>query len=145
MYGRYGPDDLYIFLIKLYFLLSIINLFINSKILLYLNTIIVIWMFYRFFSKNIYKRNTENIKFLRLKKYVTKPFETIKRNMKDKNHIYKKCYKCKTTLKLPLPYERGIKVAKCPNCGNKIKVLVLRKQKIEIIRKESNERKSKMV
>lgn len=137
MYGRYGSDELYIFLVKLYLILSILNIFINSKILLYLNIILIIWMFYRFFSKKIYKRNAENIKFLRIKKYVTKPFDNIKRNIKDKNHIYKKCYKCKTTLKLPLPYKRGIKVAKCPNCNNKIKVLVLKKQKIEIIRKDS--------
>ena len=58
----------------------------------------------------------------------------LKRNIKDKDHIYKKCSKCKTTLKLPVPYERGIKHTKCPKCKKRISFLVLKKQKIEIIK-----------
>ena len=50
-------------------------------------------------------------------KDIEKASDYIKRNMNDKDHIYKKCSKCKTTLKLPIPYERGIKHTKCPKCN----------------------------
>lgn len=134
MYGRYGPDDLYQFLFKIYIFLIIINLFINNKILLLIELLIIFIMFYRFFSKNIYKRNNENQKYLKLKKKILKPFINIKRNIKDKDHIYKKCPKCKTVLKLPVPTERGIKHAKCPNCKRRVTLVALKKLKVEIIR-----------
>lgn len=142
MYGRYGPDDLYHFLFKLYICLLIIDLFIDFPILGYLELLIVIIMFYRFFSKKIYKRSDENILFLKYKKKITKPFKrtinNIKKwfnNIKDKNYIYKKCHKCGTTIRLPLPDKYGIKKVKCPKCKKKHRVLCLKKEKIEIIKK----------
>lgn len=135
MYGRYArPDDLYKFLFWLYFILLIIDLFVNSKILLVLELLVIFIMFYRIFSKNIYKRNDENQKYLRLKRKLLKPFANIKRNIKDKDHVYKKCPKCKTVLKLPVPTKRGIQHAKCPNCKRRVTLFTLKKLKIEIIK-----------
>lgn len=134
MYGRYGIDELYSFLFKTYFFLIIIDLFINNKILLFLEILIVIIMFYRVLSKNCYQRRKENKVFLELKKELFKPFKNIKRNIKDKDYIYKRCSKCNKTLKLPVPFERGIKHTKCPNCNKKITFITLKKQKIEIIK-----------
>lgn len=135
MNGKYGPDQLYILLIILYFILFFINLFINSYIISIIEIIIVFITFYRFFSKNIYKRSQENQKYLRIKNKITKPFLNVKRNYKDKNHIYKKCHHCKTTLKLPLPNKRGIKHVICPECKKRNTILVLKKQKIKVIKK----------
>lgn len=135
MYGRYGSDELYMFLFKIYLVLFFINLFCKLDILTYIELFLIIFMLYRFFSKNLYKRRRENTIFLNIKKKILKPFDVLKKNICDKNHVYKKCHKCKTILKLPLPIKRGIKTAKCPNCGNKVKLLVLKKEKIEIIRK----------
>jgi len=134
MQGRYGVDELYKFLFILYIISFIINIFLNSLILEIIGLIIVIFTFYRVFSKNIYKRTKENKEYLKLKKQIIKPFQNLKRNIKDKDHIYKKCSKCKTTLKLPIPYERGIKHTTCPKCKNKMTFLVLKKEKIEIIK-----------
>ena len=135
MIGRYGPDELYNFLLKLYIILFIIDLFFNSLALTIIELLIVIIMFYRFLSKNIYKRRKENNKYLRLKNKILKPFNNIKRNFKDKDYyVYKKCHKCKTTLKLPLPPKRGIQHVKCPKCKNRIKFLCLRQEKIEVIK-----------
>ena len=64
-----------------------------------------------------------------------KPFINIKRNIEDKDHIYKKCPKCKTILKLPVPSERGIKHAKCPSCKKRVTLFTLKKLKIEVIKK----------
>lgn len=135
MQGRYGPDELYKFLFKLYIFLFIIDLFINSKILTAIELIIVITMFYRFLSKNIYARQKENKWYLKQKNNLLKPINKIKRNYKDRNyHVYKKCKKCKSTLKLPLPPKRGIQHTKCPKCKTKIKFFCLRKEKIEVIK-----------
>ena len=129
MIGRNGPDNLYNFLFFLYVILLIVNLFVNSVIVFYIETIVIIFMFYRFFSKNITRRRAENDLYLKVKNRIRHPFGA----NNDKDHIYKKCHKCKTVLRLPLPTERGIKKAKCPTCGNRIKFLCLRKQKVEII------------
>ena len=134
MYGRYGPDDLYNFLFKVFIILFIIDIFTRNNVVVILELLLLIIMMFRFFSKNIYVRSHENQKFLNLKRKLSKPFTNIKRNMHDKEHIYKKCHKCKTTLKLPLPSERGIKHAKCPTCGKRISFLTFKYQKVEIIK-----------
>jgi len=133
MYGRYGVDELYKFLFWIYILLIIINIFVDSSIIVVIELIILFIMFYRFFSKKINKRKKENKKYLNIKNKVLKPFDNIKRNIKDKEHVYVKCSKCKKSLKLDIPMERGIKTIKCPNCKNRFKRLVLKKVKVEII------------
>lgn len=140
MYGRYGLDDLGNFLFKVYILLLIINLFVKSYILTIIELLIVVIVLYRFLSKNIYKRSNENVKFRKIKKKIFKPFSDIKRNIKDENHVYKKCHHCKTTLKLPLPNKRGIKKVKCPECKKRNKFLILKKMKVELIK---NKKKAK--
>lgn len=94
-------------------------------------------MFYRVLSKNCYQRRKENKLFLELKTELLKPFLNIKRNINDKDYIYKRCPKCKKTLKLPIPFERGIKHTKCPNCKNKVTLFTLKKQKLEIIKNKA--------
>ena len=133
MYGRYGPDELYKFQLILYFITIFIGIFVRSKILSVIQLLLIISIFFRPMAKKIYKRIDENVRYLKIKNKITKPFINIKRNIKDKNHIYKKCHKCKTTLKLPIPSKRGIKHAKCPHCGNRVTLFTLKKEKIEII------------
>ena len=129
MIGRNGPDNLYNFLFFLYVILLFVNLFVNSVIIFYVEMLVIVFMFYRFFSKNVIRRRYENNLYLKIKDIIKHPFKT----NNDKDHIYKKCHKCKTILRLPLPAERGVKNAKCPTCGNRVKFLCLRKQKVEII------------
>ena len=135
MQGRYGMDELSKLLFKLYIFIIIINLLFNNKLLNYLEFIIIFIIFYRVLSKKIYKRNKENKKYLQIKNKFLKPLKNIKRNYQDKHHVYKKCNKCKTTLKLPITDKRGIKHTKCPKCNHRVSILVLKKQKIEIIKK----------
>ena len=136
MIGRYGPDELYHFLFKLYIILLIINVFfVKSIILEYIELFIVLFIFYRFFSKKIYKRRKENQFYLKSRNKILKPFKNIKKNIKDKNYIYKKCNKCKTFIRLPIPKSYGIKHTKCPKCKKRLTVLCLKKEKIEVIKK----------
>lgn len=134
MYGRYGMDDLYKFLFKIYILLLIIGIFVKHSIFFIVELFIIIIMFYRFFSKKIYIRSKENQLYLKCKNKLLKPFRNIKRSFKDKDHIYKKCRYCKAVLKLPLPYSRGIKHSKCPKCKKRVTIFAFKKQKIEIIK-----------
>lgn len=134
MYGRHGIDDLYNFLIRIYFILLIINLFVKNKILSYVILLLAFIIIFRIFSRNTSKRRKENKIYLKYKNKVSNFFKDKTKYIKDKDHVYKKCKKCKTILKLPLPYEKGFKKSKCPTCGNTIKFLVLRKQKIEVIK-----------
>lgn len=134
MYGRYGIDELTNFLFLIYFILLIISLFSKNIIFLILELILLIIIILRTISKKIYKRSNENVKFKKIKKSIIKPFNNIKRNIKDKDHIYRKCPKCKTILKLKLPEKNGFKHIKCTNCNYRIKTFVIKKRKIEIIK-----------
>lgn len=133
MYGRYGVDELYKFLFLVYFGLIIVDLFIHNFVLFIIQTLILFIMFYRVFSKNINRRRKENKMYLKIKNKLLSPFDNIKKNIKDKEHVYVKCRKCKKVLRIPIPMERGIKKVKCPNCGKRRKKLVLKKVKVEII------------
>ena len=116
-------------------------MFVKWEVLLYLELLVVVITLYRMFSRNISRRRLENKKFLSIKNTVMKPFRTWSKQIKDKNNIYKKCHKCKTTLKLPLAPTRGINHAKCPECGERITIFTLRKKepekiKVEVIKKK---------
>ena len=138
MYGRYGADDLHKFLLKLYIILIIVNLFLKSRILSFVEIVVIVYTFYRFLSKNCYQRRKENKKYLEIKENIVKPFKNIKLNIKDKDNVYKKCSKCKTILKLPVPSTRGIRHAKCPNCKKRLTIFTLKRQKVQVIKKRKH-------
>lgn len=129
MRGRYGLDELYYFFLYCYFFLFIINLFLDSSIISTIGLLIIIIMFHRFFSKDIYRRRKENINFLEFKKRLKNFVKPI-----DDTFIYKKCHYCHTTLRLPLPNNRGFKYVICPNCQHKNRFIILKKIHIEVIK-----------
>lgn len=135
MYSRYGRDELYNFLFYIWIIFFAVSLFVDNKVVDIFQIIIIVIMFYRFFSKNIKRRRKENNCYLKIKRWLLRPFNNIRRNISDRDHIYKKCPRCKTVLRLPLPSERGFKKAKCPHCHKKVLILALKKQKIEVIKK----------
>lgn len=135
-------DSLNKFLLIILIILIIITLFIRNFVLDLLKFLLLIIIIFRITSKNKYQRNKENIQFLKIKNFFLKPFSNIIRNFKDRdNYVYKKCHNCKTTLKLPLPNQRGINHAKCPNCKKRVTLFTLRKVKIEVIKKEQKNEK----
>lgn len=135
-------DSLNRFLLIILLILIIITFFIRTFILDILKFILLAIIIFRLVSKNKYKRSKENQTYLKLKKAILKPFNNIIRNFKDrKKYVYKKCSKCKTILKLPLPNKRGINHAKCPNCHERVTLFTLRKKqpekiKVEVIKKQ---------
>ena len=130
MYGRYGIDNLTKFVLKIYFVLLIINIFLKTYVLTIIELLLIIAIFYRTLSRKIYKILDENIKFMKLAnrfKFKDKPKNT-------DSHIYKRCHHCGRILRLPIPSKKGIKHVKCPDCNKRNTFLILKSEKIEIIR-----------
>ena len=126
MNGRYGgADKLNYFLLGFYLFLWFVNLLIpNALISLVLDILsfaVAIYVFFRMFSKNIYKRRRENEAFLRLSSKFLPNFNLLKSKWRDrKTHKYVKCPSCKSTLRLQrIPGEH---TAKCPRCNARFKV-----------------------
>ena len=116
--GRYGSDQLSMFLMLLSLLLSIILQLIGIPLGIPFISLIawipLIFAIYRMFSKKIEVRSMENYKFMMkispLYKWWLKKCE----RMKDKDHRYYKCPKCKAVLRVPRG--RGKIRITCPKC-----------------------------
>ncbi len=131
MYGRNGIDELYKFCLSIYILVLLLNFFINNIYIDLFSILLFLIIIYRLFSKNIYKRKSENDIYLKIRNKVMDKFSFIEKKWNDRNtHIYKKCNKCKTILRLPL--KRGVHTCKCPKCGNRFKVRCYRNEKIKV-------------
>lgn len=123
MYGRYGFDQLYKFSIIInlssFLILSIIGRHINRYFYLIAYICVsLLWLYslYRPFSKNISKRQNENIKYLNLIYKVRKQIKYIKNKIRfRKSHILKKCPKCKAVLRLKK--KKGKHSITCPYCN----------------------------
>lgn len=129
MQGRYGIDSLYKFLLILYcaslFIFSLIGFFFKSvmirKLIVLIPSAIVVYAFWRVFSKNIPARQEENRKYL-VSKYKFTTFFNLQKNRWKfrKTDVFKKCPKCKAVLKLKKI--SGKHTVRCPSCGCEFKV-----------------------
>ena len=126
--SRNGIDDLLKFQFYFLILLVILDIFLDSYIVGFLQLITMISIGIRFMSKNLYRRVKENQIFNNIRYGMISPFKNIIRRIKDRKHLYKKC-SCGTTIKTPLPKKRGIKHTTCPNCGKRNKIIALRRKK----------------
>ncbi len=123
MAGRYGMDQLYHFLLVLCFILIVINIFVGSLIISLVEFIIISYSIFRVMSRNIYKRQQENARFLKLTDKPKKFFNLQKCKHRDrKTHIYKKCPSCHNNLRLPK--EKGKHTVVCPCCKNRFDVKI---------------------
>ena len=121
MVGRYGPDQFYNFLLGVYLVLLVLNLFFNSLALMLLETALFVYMFFRVFSRNIYNRQEENRWYLKVSKKPKDFFALMKNRIRDrKTHVYRTCPACKSNLRLPK--QRGKHTAVCPRCARRFDV-----------------------
>lgn len=120
MYGRYGIDKLYYFYFAIYFILVFIGMLTDSAIVYAVtniaSTLLLIYMFFRVFSRNISKRYAEGQKFERIWNKVTSFFKLQRNRLRDrKTHVYRRCKHCKAVLRLPK--RKGKHSTTCPRCG----------------------------
>ena len=122
MYGRYGSDTLakvmlYVCLIWM-IVANIVALFVDSvwfSVAYYLiTTAMIVWMFFRMFSRNVAARRRENERFC--------GFFKLRRNkFRDrKTHVYRKCHACGAVLRLPKA--KGKHFVVCPRCNKRFEV-----------------------
>lgn len=131
MQGRYGPDELYRFMLIICLIIIIVNMFTDYIILRILELIIFGLAIYRFLSKNKSKRIKENRKYLEIKDKIKNFFIYQKKKYNDRNtHMYKKCPKCKQKIRLPL--KKGKHIVKCPNCKERFEVKCRKNEKIKV-------------
>lgn len=129
--GRYGPDELYSFLLVLCLVIILINAFFRNNVLTLIELIIFFFAIFGFLSKDISKRRGENKKYLNIKYKVESYFNYRKNRFRDRNtHMYKKCPKCRQKIRLPL--KKGNHTVKCPNCKEKFDVRCKKNEKIKI-------------
>jgi hypothetical protein len=127
MYGRYGADQLSRFTIWCYLAVAVVGIFVNEPwigfALWLLGMILVFWTFFRMFSRNIYKRQAENAKYLKVQRKITEFFKYTWNKWKyRKTHVYKKCPHCK--VKLKLPKKKGFHNVNCPKCRSSFDVKI---------------------
>ena len=122
--GCYGIDSFGKFTLLAYAVLIILNLFFRNIYVYLAAYAVVIYAFFRFFSKNTVKRSAENRKYLAVKKSIgveAKLF--IDRFRYIKTARFRKCRHCRAIVKLP--NVGGKHTVKCPKCGEKFDVNIL--------------------
>ncbi|MGI6721217.1 MAG: hypothetical protein ACOX4I_01465 [Anaerovoracaceae bacterium] len=132
--GRYGNDQLGIFLFIVSFAIEIIGMLTHIRIIYYAGIIIFVFMFARMFSRNIYKRQAENEKFLNIrnrilnwnyfhkqKKRGTYTYSQKERSRNGKGrepvYCYFYCPSCKQQVRVPAG--KGHVMVTCPRCKQK--------------------------
>ena len=137
MIGRYGNDELNRFLLILSAILIVIGIFVPRHILNVLVVICLILVYCRMFSRNIAKRQQENMKYLELKAKITggrgRSGGAAARANRAGSGFGKKqkpapgkrmfiCPHCKGSLQVPVGAGR-IRI-KCPHCGSEFEETV---------------------
>ena len=116
MWGRYGNDKFNQFLLACAFASLLISFF-GGGLFYMIATVIMVYAYFRMFSRNISRRSEENQKYLRQTMKV-RGFFTKKKNEWGQRKIYHiyKCPNCKQ--KIRVPRGRGRIAISCRKCGN---------------------------
>lgn len=116
MQGRYGGDQLSRFLMILTVACMVLSLF-GADFFYIIGFALLIYSYFRIFSRNRYKRQAENAVYLKYEYKVRQFFATWKRNMAQRkaHHIYR-CPSCRQ--KIRVPRGKGKIEIRCPKCSN---------------------------
>jgi hypothetical protein len=115
MAGRYGGDQLSLFLMVAYSVLHLLSSLLRFPPLSWLSLVLLALGCFRMFSRNLSKRREENTRFCNL----LRPFFdwcklcSVKR--KDRDHAYFKCPNCRQALRVPKG--KGRISIHCRSCG----------------------------
>ena len=112
MVGRYGMDQLNVFLMVLYLVLYVVFLFTH---LIALDFIVLFVTLFRMLSRNIDRRRAENAKFLQLTGPICRRFKSCRTRMQDREHRYFKCPNCGQQMRVPRG--KGRITVHCRSCG----------------------------
>lgn len=108
MMGRYGVDDFSRFMLYAAIALMLAGIFLRGGFCEIISMALLIWGYFRMFSKNVQKRYEENEQYLKLKNRFVGFFTT------RKNHRIYKCPDCRQ--KIRVPKGKGKIEITCPKC-----------------------------
>ncbi len=116
MQGRYGADKLGQFLSGVSVALLVISIFDKTRLSFTAALALLIYSYFRIFSKNIPKRYAENQKYLALTGRLRQKLAKKKSELQQRRvyHIYK-CPGCGQ--KMRIPKGKGKIEVRCPKCG----------------------------
>ncbi len=118
MNGRYGFDQLSQGMLWSGIILMIIGMFTKYKLINYVAYLILLFIYIRAFSKNVYKRREENQRFLRILNPIkSRWLSFINRIKQSRTHKFYKCPSCKKQLRVPRG--KGKINITCPECKTK--------------------------
>lgn len=118
MYGRYGSDELNMFLLIFSLILVFLSYIPKMGICSLIAYILVIWSLFRSFSKNFNKRRLELVKYIRLKNSVVGRISLSKQMWQNrKTHKYFRCKNCGNYFRVPKG--KGKIEVTCPKCKEK--------------------------
>lgn len=122
MQGRYGTDQFSKFLIGVGFVCIILSFFIRkggvSSLLSGIIMILLVYVYFRMFSRNISKRYAENQKYLQVTSRFRGLFQKEKHRMEQrKDYRFYKCPACSQQVRVPKG--KGKIEISCPKCQNK--------------------------
>ena len=115
MYGRYGSDQLNIFLLVTYLVLLVLSGLPGLGMLELVSFGLMVWTLFRMLSRNYAARRMENAKFLKLAGPVIRWYRLRRTILRDKEHRYFKCPSCGQQLRVPRG--KGKITINCRSCG----------------------------
>ena len=122
-YGRNGMDGLNFFLFTILFVLMIINAFGPFWTVVISEGILLIYLYFRYFSRNLAARRRENAAFMRIFRKVLGFFKRQKVKFRDrKTHVFRRCPHCRANLRLPK--QKGKHTVRCPRCSKEFETKV---------------------
>ena len=122
-YGRNGMDGLNFFLFTILFVLMIINAFGPFWTVFISEGILLIYLYFRYFSRNLAARRRENAAFMRIFRKVLGFFKRQKVKFRDrKTHVFRRCPHCRANLRLPK--QKGKHTVRCPRCSKEFETKV---------------------
>lgn len=116
MTGRYGFDELsrvYLFVVIALF---IVSMFTKNNIFYVMALALMVYTYFRAFSKNVSNRQEENQKFLNFRYNATVKWNAKKKQFAQRReyHFFK-CPQCKQTVRVPRGHGRIC--ITCPKCN----------------------------
>ncbi len=124
MQGRYGADKFGQFLSGVILVLIVLEMFLRMPVLWWISLLLLVYMYFRMFSRNIAKRYQENQKYLEITaKLRSSGFGRSvgaffgKLGAQIRGLSYKAAYASEQRKK-----NAGFHIYKCPQCGQKIRI-----------------------
>ena len=115
MAGRYGGDQLNLFLIALYVILYVVFLFTRLLVFELLGTIVLVVSLFRSLSRRLDRRRAENARFLQSVRPIARRWSAFRARAHDKEHRYFKCPNCGQRMRVPRG--KGRITVHCRSCG----------------------------